>query len=123
MAVPTGFEPATSGLTGRRALQTAPRDQHPLGGRSKLAPAPRGTAKRDRLGTVDVPEPYAPNTPGFRHELAENLARAGELTTAAEGLCVHQAMINHDLGQDTALELIRRYLSAPPDPPGPLRAG
>jgi hypothetical protein len=26
-AVPTGFEPATSALTGRRALQTAPRDQ------------------------------------------------------------------------------------------------
>src|SRR5262249_49153435 len=26
-AVPTGFEPAASGLTGRRALQTAPRDQ------------------------------------------------------------------------------------------------
>ena len=25
-AVPTGFEPATSALTGRRALQTAPRD-------------------------------------------------------------------------------------------------
>ena len=25
-AVPTGFEPATSGLTGQRALQTAPRD-------------------------------------------------------------------------------------------------
>ena len=27
MAVPTGFEPAASGLTGRRALQTAPRDR------------------------------------------------------------------------------------------------
>ena len=26
VAVPTGFEPATSALTGRRALQTAPRD-------------------------------------------------------------------------------------------------
>ena len=26
-AVPTGFEPATSALTGRRALQTAPRDR------------------------------------------------------------------------------------------------
>src|SRR5690606_37069535 len=26
VAVPTGFEPAASGLTGRRALQTAPRD-------------------------------------------------------------------------------------------------
>lgn len=32
-AVPTGFEPATSALTGRRALQTAPRDQ--LGGRTR----------------------------------------------------------------------------------------
>ena len=28
-AVLTGFEPAASGLTGRRALQTAPQDQHP----------------------------------------------------------------------------------------------
>ena len=27
VAVPTGFEPATSALTGRRALQTAPQDQ------------------------------------------------------------------------------------------------
>ena len=27
VAVPTGFEPATSALTGRRALQTAPRDR------------------------------------------------------------------------------------------------
>jgi hypothetical protein len=27
VAVPTGFEPAASGLTGRRALQTAPRDR------------------------------------------------------------------------------------------------
>jgi hypothetical protein len=26
MAVPTGLEPATSGLTGRRELQTSPRD-------------------------------------------------------------------------------------------------
>ncbi len=29
-AVPTGFEPAASGLTGRRALQTAPRDQETI---------------------------------------------------------------------------------------------
>jgi hypothetical protein len=32
VAVPTGFEPAASGLTGRRALQTAPRDRDGLSG-------------------------------------------------------------------------------------------
>src|ERR671916_2041704 len=37
MAVLTGFEPATSGLTGRRALQTAPQDQcTPNGIRSRV---------------------------------------------------------------------------------------
>ena len=39
VAVLTGFEPATSGLTGRRALQTAPQDQAvPAGAGPSFAP-------------------------------------------------------------------------------------
>ena len=41
MAVLTGFEPATSGLTGRRALQTAPQDQAvPAGAGPSFVPPP-----------------------------------------------------------------------------------
>jgi hypothetical protein len=40
VAVPTGLEPATSGLTGRRALQTAPRDQGLLSTEPKLRGRP-----------------------------------------------------------------------------------
>ena len=46
-AVPTGFEPATSGLTGQRALQTAPRDLHPAhAGAMRLAESPGIGANR-----------------------------------------------------------------------------
>lgn len=52
---------------------------------------------------------------------AEAVASTGEISDAAAGLCVHQAMTNHDLAQDTALQLIQSYLNAPADPAGPLR--
>ena len=46
MAVLTGFEPATSGLTGRRALQTAPQDQEQPAEASRFLRTPNGIRTR-----------------------------------------------------------------------------
>ena len=40
LAVPTGFEPATSGLTGRRELLTSPRDQYCYVFNDRVSPQP-----------------------------------------------------------------------------------
>lgn len=74
----------------------------------------------DAVGVTRVDLAYAAEEPTYA-AVAEAVARVGHITGAAEGLCVHQAMINHDLAQDSALDLIRDYLSTPPDPPAPLR--
>ncbi len=65
LAVPTGFEPATSGLTGRRALQTAPRD---------LMAAPPYRAATSPSGGFPTPV-----TPPRRHGAATDRAGLGPI--------------------------------------------